>query len=334
MSTPLGPVVHTFFINHLVSTRGLRPSSIRSYRDSVRLFLCFVATTTKTRLTRLCVEDLTFELVAQFIASLEAGRGNRASTRNQRLAAVRSLFDYIAGRLPEMLDTCQRVMGIARKRAPEPQTFFLEREEVAAWLARLPSRGARAPRDKALLLFLYNTGARAQEVADLHREDVDLDGCRVRLHGKGDKWRTCPLWRETVAALRIAMESLETPPKQPVFAARKGQPLTRFGIYKIVRRHAALLERDRAAPKRKRVTPHVLRHTTAVHLLESGVELNVIRAWLGHADISTTNRYAEINIKAKEAALSACEPPVTSSGFSARPIWREDQALLDWLASL
>jgi site-specific recombinase XerD len=294
-----------------------------------------VAEAEKKKLTRVCVEDLSFDLVADFLGRLEQNRRNCASTRNQRLAAVRALFDYIATRVPEMLGVCERVMRIPRKRAPEPQTVFLEREELATWLARLPRQGRCASRDRALLLFLYNTGARAQEVADMRIEHLDLDGCRVRLHGKGDKWRTCPLWKETVAALRALSGSVATNSLQsPVFAAAKGRPLTRFGIYKIIRRHAVLLERDRGAPKRRRVTPHVLRHTTAVHLLDSGVELNVIRAWLGHADISTTNRYAEINTRLKEAALRACEPPITSPAFSRKPIWRDDEALLRWLNSL
>ena len=141
MSTPLGPILHSFFGNHLVATRGLRPASIRSYRDAIRLFLCFVAEAGKKKLTRVCVEDLSFDLVADFLGRLEQNRRNCASTRNQRLAAVRALFDYIATRVPEMLGVCERVMRIPRKRAPEPQTVFLEREELATWLARIPRQG-------------------------------------------------------------------------------------------------------------------------------------------------------------------------------------------------
>jgi site-specific recombinase XerD len=183
------------------------------------------------------------------------------------------------------------------------------------------------------LLFLYNTGARVQEAAQLRVAHLELDApARVRLHGKGGKWRSCPLWEETTRRLRLLLDQTGPPqePEAPVFAAR-GRPLSRFGIYKIVRRHAQLLERRSSTP-RPRITPHVFRHTAAVHLLEAGVEVNVIRGWLGHADLTTTNRYAEITVRSKETALRACEPPV--EGASGRPAWRDDRALLDWLASL
>jgi site-specific recombinase XerD len=174
-------------------------------------------------------------------------------------------------------------------------------------------------------------------VADLRTEHLDLgDHPRVRLHGKGDKWRTCPLWEETARWLRLLLATLpSSPPGSPVFASSTGRPLTRFGIYKLVRRHACWLEGAEPPPRGRRITPHVFRHTTAVHLLEAGVEVNVIRAWLGHADLSTTNRYAEINTRTKEAALRACEPPPEASeGFPRRPVWRSDDALFNWLASL
>jgi site-specific recombinase XerD len=184
-----------------------------------------------------------------------------------------------------------------------------------------------------LVLFLYNTGARVQEVADLRVDHIILgEHPLVRLHGKGDKWRTCPLWRQTADLLDSLLQSQNPPagPDTAVFSAQ-GQPLTRFGIYKIIRRHAANLDDPRSG---RRVSPHIFRHTAAVHLLEAGVEVNVIRGWLGHADLSTTNRYAEINTKTKEAALRVCEPPNTSGGSRPTPIWRSDEALLNWLSSL
>ncbi len=327
----LGSILHSFFVDHLIALKGLRPASVRSYRDTLRLLLLFVAHNKRCKITRLVVEDLTFERVRQFLQHLEDGRGNHIRTRNQRLAALHTFFEYLAGHVPELLDVCQRVAAIPSKRVSPPETHFLERDEIATLFARLPSCGRHALRDRVLLLFLYNTGARVQEVADLRVDHLDMGPHpRVRLHGKGDKWRTCPLWDETARLLRLLIEQRHA--TVPVFAARPGQPLTRFGIYKIVRRHARLLETDQLV--RKRITPHVFRHTTAVHLLEAGVEVNVIRGWLGHADLSTTNRYAEINTRAKEAALRACEPPETSAGFPCRPVWRSDHALLGWLASL
>ena len=333
-ATPsLGQLLHSFFIDHLVTVKGLRPASVRSYRDTVRLLLVFAAADKGCKITRLASNDLTFDRVVGFLTHLEQDRGNHTRTRNQRLAAAHTLFDYIATREPEMLEVCQRVAAIPMKRVAPAETQFLERDEVEDLLRHLPRQGRLAGRDRTLLLFLYNTGARAQEVADLRVEHLDLgEHPVVRLHGKGDKWRTCPLWQQAAQLLRSLLDSFDPPPtpQSPVFAAH-GRPLTRFGIYKIVRRHAAILDKPHIG---RRLSPHTFRHSCAVHLLEAGVEVNVIRGWLGHADLSTTYRYAEINTKTKLAALRACEPPATSAGHRAMPFWRSDQALLDWLNSL
>lgn len=332
-SEPLGPVLHSFFVSHLITVKGLRPASVRSYRDTVRLFLLFVAADKRCKVTRLSLHDLTFERVVAFLRHLEEDRGNHVRTRNQRLAALHTLFEYIAHRSPEMLGVCQRVAAIPMKRSAPAPTAFLERDEVEDLLRRLPSDGPLALRDRTLLLFLYNSGARVQEVADLRVEHLDLgDHPVVRLHGKGGKWRTCPLWEQTAQLLRALVGAVDPPatPQSAVFSSH-GRPLTRSGIYKVVRRHTSGFDEPRS---HRRMSPHVFRHTCAVHLVEAGVELNVIRGWLGHADLTTTNRYAEINTKAKEAALRACEPPSTSEGSRGRPIWRSDETLLNWLASL
>ena len=332
-SQHLGPLIHSFFADHLISVKGLRPASVRSYRDTIRLFLLFVAGDSKRKITRLVLGDLTFERVTGFLRYLEQERGNHIRTRNQRLAAIHVLFEYIATRVPEILGVCQRVAAIPMKRVAPARTSFLERDEMEDLLQHLPRNGPLALRDKALLLFLYNTGARVQEVADLRVGNLDLgEHPRVHLHGKGNKWRTCPLWNRTADLLRALITSFDTTlaAQSPVFLAH-GQPLTRSGIYKIVRRHAARFDDPSS---RRRISPHVFRHTCAVHLVESGVDVNVIRGWLGHADLTTTNRYAEINTKTKEAALRALEPPSTSAECRTRPEWRSDEALLNWLASL
>ncbi len=330
---PLGPLLHSFFLDHLVTVRGLRPASVRSYRDTIRLLLCFVAAEKKTKITKLTVEDLTFERMLDFLRYLEGDRRNHVRTRNQRLAALHTLFDYIATREPQMLGVCQQVAAIPMKRAAPAETHFLERDEIQALFQHLPQTGRLALRDHALLLFLYNTGARAQEVADLRAGHLELgESAIVRLHGKGDKWRTCPLWRQTTDLLVELREASNEPPRPdaPVFCAANGEALTRFGIYKIVRRHAGHLD---DAHTNRRISPHIFRHTAAMHLLEAGVEVNVIRGWLGHADLTTTNRYAEINTKAKIEALENTEP-AASVAHRTRPVWRSDQTLLNWLSSL
>jgi site-specific recombinase XerD len=333
--TPLGPLVHSFFVDHLITVKGLRPASVRSYRDTLRVLLCYIAEQNKTKITRLSVEDFSFERILGFLRYLDEQRHNQVRTRNQRLAVLHTLFDYIATREPQMLDVCQQVAAIPMKRSAPPETRFLEREEVQALLRGLPRAGRLALRDRTLLLFLYNTGARVQEVADLRVGHLQLGpNATVRLHGKGDKWRTCPLWQQTEQLLAELIGSSAQPADAaaPVFCSANGQQsLTRFGIYKIVRRHAATLDDPRTG---RTVSPHIFRHTAAVHLLESAVEINVIRGWLGHADLSTTNRYAEINTRAKIEALRNTEPRGSSEGSHTTPIWRSDETLLNWLSSL
>ncbi len=254
------------------------------------------------------------------------------------MAALKSFFDYLGSRMPEALGEATRVAAIPIKRVSPPETIYLERDEIDELFASLPSTGRLALRDHVLLLFLYNTGARVQEVAELRRNNLNLGPQPlVHLHGKGDKWRVCPLWTKTASMLGELLKTLgsDEHSDQPVFCSRQGQALTRFGIYKVVRRHTQRLVKTRADIHRAAVSPHIIRHTTAVHLLEAGVEVNVIRAWLGHVSLDTTNRYAEVTLRMKEEALQTCEPPVTASAtFPKGPVWRDDQKLLKWLETL
>jgi integrase/recombinase XerD len=334
MTPSLGSLVQSYFVDHLPVQKGLRIGSIRSYRDTIRLFLCFVSGQRRSSIASLNLHDLTFEQVLAFLKHLEQDRGNSVRTRNQRRAALNTFFAYLAVRAPEMLAACQQVAAIPVKRTSLPDTHYLEREEVTALFRALPHYSRFALRDRTLLLFLYNTGARVQEVADLRIEHLELElPAKVRLHGKGDKWRVCPLWDETVKHLQRLLTTQNTAPNEPVFCARPGFPLTRFGIYKIVRRHAASW--DIGGPQPRHVSPHLFRHTAAAHLLESGVEVNVIRSWLGHVSLDTTNRYAELTLRAKAEALRVCE---LGSGISAasrtRAAWKSDKTLLDWLNAL
>jgi integrase/recombinase XerD len=334
MKASLGPLLQSFFTDHLALQRGLRMGSIRSYRDTIRLFLVYLSKDGHRSMATLGLQDLTFDGVLSFLKHLERDRGNCVRTRNQRRAALNTFFSYLALRSPEMLAICQQVAAIPVKRTSLPTTHFLERDEVTALLRSLPREGHFALRDRTLLLFLYNTGARVQEVADVRREHLDLKPpAKVHLHGKGDKWRICPLWKETVEHLDRLLAERQTMATDPVFCSRGCQPLTRFGIYKIVRRHAASL--DTTGPDPRRVSPHLFRHTAATHLLEAGVEVNVIRGWLGHVSLETTNRYAELTLNAKREALQACQlDSRTSAVPRPRAVWKDDKALLSWLNSL
>jgi site-specific recombinase XerD len=335
MTPSLGALVQSFFTDHLPIQKGLRLGSIRSYRDTIRLFLCFTAKQRGRRIATLTLDDLTFERSLEFLKYLEQERGNSVCTRNQRRAALNTFFAYLAVRVPEMLAVCQRVAAIPVKRTSLPDTHFLEREEVTALFRSLPRKGGGlALRDRTLLLFLYNTGARVQEVADLRVEHLELKPpAKAHLHGKGDKWRTCPLWDETVNHLQAILAQRSVSPSDPVFCAPRNRPLTRFGIYKIVRRHGASF--DTHGPHSRRVTPHLFRHTAACHLLEAGVEVNVIRSWLGHVNLDTTNRYAELTLRAKAEALRVCEVGADISAVPRnRVAWKDDKTLLAWLNSL
>jgi site-specific recombinase XerD len=338
MNDQLGRLLFAFVEDHLKCQRGLRPASIRSYKESLRLFLQFIAKDKRCRITRLELADLTSERVRYFLQNLEQQRGNGVRTRNQRLAALHTFFEYLADREPCVLGEAQRVGSIPVKRSPPGETLYLERDEIDSLFAALPTGHPQALRDQALLRFLYNTGARVQEAADLRATHLDLGTeARVRLHGKGDKWRTCPLWTQTANLLQSLLEQnrRRRHSEDAVFLARNGAPLTRFGIYKVVRRHTAKVVKKSADGTARHISPHVLRHTTAVHLLEAGVEVNVIRAWLGHVSLETTNRYAEITLRMKVDAVRTCEPAWDSPAASPRkPVWRTNPELLQWLESL
>jgi integrase/recombinase XerD len=336
MNAQLGRHLYAFFEDHLKCQKGLRPSSISSYRDALRLFLLFVANDTRRKITRLTYSGLTSERVRRFLRFLERERGNGVRTRNQRLVAVRAFFEYLACQEPLMLAEAQRVALIPVKRTAPPETLYLERDEIEDIFASLPSEGALALRDHVLLLFLYNTGARVQEAVDLRRAHLELgDQGRVHLHGKGDKWRVCPLWKQTASLFAQLLDDRNQDSDGAVFVSRSGSSLTRFGIYKIVRRHTARVLKKGADGKARPISPHIFRHTTAVHLLEAGVEVNVIRAWLGHVSLETTNRYAEITLRMKVDALRTCEPALGASGvYRRRPVWRDDSNLFEWLQSL
>jgi site-specific recombinase XerD len=329
-------MVYAFVVDHLQVTKGLRPLSIASYRDGLRLFLRFVAADLGVKVTALPLSALTSERVLHFLRALEDARHNHIRTRNQRLAMLRTFFEYLGSRVPELLVVAEQVVRIPTKRVAPPETHYLDRTEIEALFAGLSSDTPTAARDRTLLLFLYNTGARVQEAADLRVGHLALDRQPwVRLHGKGDKWRTCPLWKETAEHLRRLVERPHgvAGPEEPVFRSSRGTALTRFGLYKIVRRHATRFDVAPGA-RGRRVTPHVFRHTAAMHLLEAGVEVNVIRGWLGHVSLDTTNRYAEISLRTKTAALDTCTAPVRAEGGARKPPWHTDTTLMDWLDSL
>ncbi|MBX9951471.1 MAG: site-specific integrase [Candidatus Obscuribacterales bacterium] len=332
----IGEILRAFLIDYLPVQRGLRPSSVKSYRDGLRLFLVFASQKERCKITKLEPRHFNKDNLIDFLAWLEQNRQNSVRTRNHRLAVLQCFCEYLASQMPEYISEAQRIATIQIKRCHPPETFFLEKEEVNQMLrnASAAKQSKLAFRDNVLLLFMYNTGARVQEVTDLKVEQLELDALRVRLHGKGGKWRMCPLWKETAAALQKLIGEPARASGDPVFLSNTGKQLTRFGIYKLVRKHTQRISKTRSNGSFKAVSPHTIRHSTAIHLLESGVEVNVIRGWLGHVSLDTTNRYAEINMRMKEEALKACLPPTSNETCHVDVRWKEDAALLKWLDSL
>jgi integrase/recombinase XerD len=307
----LGPWIRRFLMEHIASERNLSRNTQLSYRDTLRQLLPTVAQSAHKPIDRLVVEDVSADRVRRFLDGLEVNRGCGIATRNQRLAAIHALARFIGLYAPEFVEWCGQVRTIPFKKAPRTLVTYLEKAEMDALLASPDMTAAQGRRDHALLLFLYNTGARADEAAHVRIEDLTLshvpsrDVASVIIHGKGNKLRRCPLWAQTVCELSALIRQRDL--SEHVFLNRLGHPITRFGIHTLVERSAL-----RAAVKipslvNKRVSPHTIRHTTATHLLRSGVDINTIRAWLGHVSLSTTNVYAEVDLEMKAKALANCE---------------------------
>jgi len=334
MKSDLAFYIRSFFEDHLVCQRNMSHNTIQSYRDALKLLLKFAAQSLKKSATRLQVTDLSPELIMAYLTELESARGNSIQTRNHRLVAIRRLHEFIAVQEPQLLDHCSKVLSVPRKRgAAAPEIHYLEKEEVTAILDAAASASPLGRRDYALLLFMYNTGARVQEVVDARIGWLTLLPPRkTKLLGKGRKWRTCPLWKNTAQHLRRLIDERSSPcnAEEYLFLNRFGRPLSRAGISDIVHRHVVKASKTMARLANRQVTPHTFRHTTAMHLLQSGVEVNVISDWLGHVSITTTNRYIEIDLAMKAKALEACDLSAAPSQGS----WPPKPDILAWLESL
>jgi site-specific recombinase XerD len=328
----LAGLLHSFFHEWLVDQRDASHRTILAYRDTWRLFLRFVAQHLKRQVSALRTEDLTEEMLLAFLKHIEHDRQGSIGTRNCRLAAIRSFFSFVAEREPPAAKQCAEVLRVPFKRAPRQAMCYLDSEEVAAILAQPNRTTAEGQRDHALLSLLYNTGARIQEALDLRPQDIRLKSpTHVRLLGKGKKERISPLWPETADVLAALLRRCPRRDDEPLFINRYREPLTasgfRFRLRQYVRKAAAHLP----TLAQKRITPHVFRRTTAVQLVAAGVDVTVIRSWLGHVKLDTTNLYAEANIETKRKALEQVDPKLRPSKA---PRWKRDADLMAWLDSL
>lgn len=328
--------IRSFFEQHLVSQRGLSSHTILAYRDTLKLLISFAARQRRTSPANLTLGDLSAEMVRRFLDHLERVRKNSASTRNQRLAAIHSFFHFLSAVDPRYIAHAQSILAVPFKRRDHRVPEYLEREEVQAIFAQITGQNIWAQREDARLRLLYNTGMRVQELIDLDVNHLRLSRpYTVRIFGKGRKERTCPLWKETVASLKIYVEarSIRTNEAVPLFVNVEGNRLTRFGVRYIIAQRVANAAKISPTLLTRKVSPHTFRHTTAMHLLQSNVDLSMIRSWLGHASIQTTHGYVEIDLEMKRRTLQSCKKLIPKARQS-QPSWKKSPDILSWLSEL
>ena len=329
--TPFATLVQEFFCNYLIAQRGVSGRTVCSYRDTFRLLLLYGQANTKKPPERLTLDDFDAPLVLKFLDHLEKERKNTARSRNNRLAAVRTFMRYVSLRDPTSLPIAHRVLAIPMKRFDRPGLIFLTREEMRAIIEAPDPSTWSGRRDQLMFATLYNTGARVSEVIGLRLKDVQLSPNRlVQIHGKGRKHRIVPLWKQTAKQLTEWLRLSDTSnPEAPLFPNRHGKPLSRTGVEARLRRAVVLASATHPALKIRRISPHTIRHSTALHLLQAGVDITVIAMWLGHESPATTHLYIEANLAMKERTLSRLrEIPAP------RRRWKPSDRLLAFLDAL
>jgi site-specific recombinase XerD len=329
-SALLGPWVRRFLIEHLVAERNLSPNTRKSYRDMLILLLPYVGEQVKKKIDQLTVNDLSPQIVRLFLIHMEEERHCATSTRNQRLGGIHALARFIGEHAPEYIEWWSQIHLIPFKKTSQPEVTYLDKSEMDALLAATDDQSTQGRREHALLLFLYNSGTRASEAAQLKIGDIDWRTESVNILGKGNKQRRCPLWKVTLDMLRT--QAGERGNGETVFINRLDQPMTRSGIHALVKRCAIRARVLAPSLQSKKVYPHLIRHTTASHLLQSGVDINTIRGWLGHVSLATTNIYAEINLETKARALAACD--ISHDTPSKKKRWRDQPDLIAFLRNL
>lgn len=332
MNHSIAPLLKRFFSHYLPVQKGLSVHTVRAYRDAVKLLLCYVADMLGKSVDKLTIEDINEKIVLGFLDSIEQVHGCTKRTRNARLAAIRILFAFIAREEPVLAVQCQHIRAIPLKRTEHKTIEYLEEKEMQAVLDAVDINTRTGVRDRALLMLLYNTGARVSEVVTLQLTDLRLDdAAQVKLHGKGNKDRSCPLWPETVAIMEtyIKQRVSKEPGTQQVFLNANGGPITRFGIRHVTRKYGVQAQAKRTGLETKPVNPHRIRHTTAMHLLRAGNDINMISYWLGHADLNTTHVYVEIDMETKRKMLDKASAPT----ISRKAPWHRP-SVLQWLKQL
>jgi integrase/recombinase XerD len=330
-----------FLLEYMTSVRNQSNNTRKSYRDCFKLLLPHSSKYLKKSIDELLIDDIAPETIRAFLNYIENDRKCTAKTRNQRLAAINAFAYYVSVNSPERIEWNRLIHTIPVKKESvkvvngcvTPRLFYLEKSEMDALLNAPDRKSVQGKRDYALLLFLYNSGARASEatsltISNLRYANYHTDP-QVIIYGKGNKRRTCPLWKGTMDVLKPFIN--DRAPEEHVFLNRYGEPITRYGVYEMVLRYAAIAAKTVPSILKKRVSPHTIRHSTASHLLEAGVDINTIRAWLGHVSVNTTNIYAEINIQMKANALKTCE---IENKSKYQKSWKSSKKIMDFLVNL
>ncbi|MHC4536966.1 MAG: site-specific integrase [Planctomycetota bacterium] len=326
----LPALLESFFTNRLMCQRKASPNTIASHRDTFRLLLKFAKQTLRKEPSKLMIEDLDATFIGQFLEYLEKQRGNAARTRNVRLAGIHSFFKYVALEEPNYSALAQRILAIPNKRFKNKPVEFLTRVEIDALLAAPDQSTWTGRRDKALLLLAVQTGLRVSELIGLRCNDIELGaGAHVRCAGKGRKERCTPLRKETVNVLRTWIQECKCDSSEPLFPNTRGSQLSRDGVEYLLAKHVKVAMKQCPTLKKKKISPHVLRHSTAMDLLHHGVDRTVIALWLGHEKVETTQVYLHADMKLKEQALNkVAHKNVKLKRF------RPDDELLEFLNSL
>lgn len=325
--------IRLFIIQFISNEKGLSENTILAYRDALKLLLKYCADYLKIKIDKLPCDQIDDKTVRKFLDYLEQERGCTPNTRNARLAALKTFFYYLGREVPECLDNSQRINAIPLKKIPHKTIDYLDPDELKAIIDSIDASSRNGIRDKALLMLMYNTGARVQEIVDIKLDDLRLDAAsQVKLIGKGKKERVCPIWEDTIEAIKayISVRKPKQADEKHLFLNGRGESITRFGIRYIIKKYTEKAVEKQPSLQSKKISPHTFRHTTAMHLLQAGNELNVVRLWLGHVSLNTTHKYTEINMEMKKEILSKILPPKLKQE---KKKWQRPQ-ILEWLDEL
>ena len=335
----LARAITRYFQEYLPTLRGMSRRTIQTYRDGMVLFLGFSSRDCGRPIDALGIADITADRVGRFLAFLEAERHNGIVTRNARLAALHTFARFLLAENPEYLLPLQQVLGIPFKRgAKAAPVEYLDKAEIEALLGGIDQKSFSGQRDYAMFALMFNTGARVQEILDLRVCDVRIEPpCQVRLVGKGNKVRLCPIWPQTARLLDRLIQrrndGTEALADRPVFLNAHGVAMTRFGVRYLLQKYVAIATVTAPTLAGKRIHPHCLRHSTAIHLLKAGVDFATISQWLGHTSLNTTMRYARADIDLKRQALAQVFPEILAPPKGGAYIFRDDD-LTGWLRRL